>query len=171
MSGGHAAVLQQRGGKPKGLSGIVATHQAGLNVELQSPESQRVIVRVRELIMYWSSSQVISKTAKLPKAQRVTEITAPRRKCTSRGAAGRFFFVLGVRVTIFVVAESGGTGRDRAAALLFASTPVQTAFQRVRARIGRDRAESGGIGRNRAESGCSALTKPHLHLFVLEKIR
>ena len=145
-SGGHVAVLQQREGKPKGLSGVVAAHQAGLNVELQSPDSQRVIVRVRELIMYLSSSQVISKTTKLPKAQRVTEITTPRRNCTSRGAAGGIFFVLGVRVTMFVVAESGGPG-GIGLQPWFACTLVQTA--------------SGGIGRDRAESGIIGLQRPH----------
>ena len=163
-----------------------------------------MIVRVRKLVVYLSSSQATSKTAKLPKRRgyhltnKITNRGAAGRfffvsgvrmtilkKITNRGAAGRFFFVSGVRVTIFVVPESGGIGRDRAGFGLqpsFASTPVQTPFRRVqarigrdragsgcsprlraplsrhrsggvRARIGRDRAGSGGIGRNRAGSG------------------
>ena len=64
-------MLQQREGKPKTLNAVVAAHQAGMNVELLSADSQRVIVRVRKLVVYLSSSQATSKTAKLPKAQRV----------------------------------------------------------------------------------------------------
>ena len=60
-------MLQQREGKPKALNAVVA----GMNVELLSADSQRVIVRVRKLVVYLSSSQATSKTAKLPKAQRV----------------------------------------------------------------------------------------------------
>ena len=45
-------------------------------------------------------------------------MTIFEKKITNRGAAGRFFLVWGVRMTIFVVPESGGIGRDRAAALV-----------------------------------------------------
>ena len=68
MSGGHVAVPQQREGKPEGLNAVVAAHQAGMNVELLSSDSQRVIVRVRKLVVYLSSSQVTSKTAEPPKS-------------------------------------------------------------------------------------------------------
>ena len=66
-------------------------------------------------------------------------------------------------MTIFVVPESGGIGRDRAGS---GCSP------RLRATLSRQRSggcglESGGIGRNRAESGCRTLAKPHLHLFVV----
>ena len=144
-SDGHAAVPQQREGKPKHLNAVVAAHQAGMNVELLSDDSQRVIVRVRKLVVYLSSSQVTSKTAKLPKAQTVTAITTSRRKYTNRGAVGRFFLFRGCTRTFLLCrnrAGPGGIGLQPS----FASTPVQTAFRRVRARIGRDRAESGRIG-------------------------
>ena len=59
----------------KRLNAVVAAQQEGMNVELLSAGSHRVIMRVRKLVVYLSSSQVTSKTAKFPKAQRVTEIT------------------------------------------------------------------------------------------------
>ena len=72
-------------------AGPIAAHQAGMNVELLSADSQRVIVRVRKLVAYLSSSQATSKTAKLPKAQRVP----PHEKIYQQGCCWQIFFCFG----------------------------------------------------------------------------
>ena len=134
---------QPREGKPKGINAVVTAHQAGMNVELLSDGSQREIVRVRKLIVYLSSSQVTSKTAKLPKAQRVIEIT---KKIYQQGCCWQIFFCFGGVRDHFCCA---GFGQDRAGRAGSGCSP------RLQAPLSRQRSggcglESGGIGQNRA---------------------
>ena len=63
-----------------------------------------------------------------------------------------FLFVSGVRVTTYVVAESGLTGGERARALVCERPCASSVLV--------------GAGQSRVGSGCSALIKPHVHLFV-----
>ena len=90
-SGGHAAVSQQGEDKPKGLSGVVAAHQAGMSVEWLGADST-CIVSVRELIVYLSSSQVIqnNKTHKSAEGHRNHR---PTKKMYQQGCCWRFFCV------------------------------------------------------------------------------